>query len=173
MDDPMTKAQLIERVQQERADWEALLAEVGEARMTRPGVTGDWTFKDVAAHLTAWRMRAIVRLLAAQRGEAPPPPPWAALLAEAGDDFEPINQWIYRENRDRPLAEVLRKSRESLQQLEAAVQALPEQDLIDPQRFPWMKGTSLGEMMLGNSIDHFYTEHAPALRAWLNELSAG
>ena len=42
--------------------------------LEQPGAMGDWTFKDVAAHLTAWRRRTVVRLEAAARGEAEPPP---------------------------------------------------------------------------------------------------
>ena len=53
MDQPTTKAALLERVRRERADWERLLAEVGEARMEEPGPMGQWTFKDLQAHLTA------------------------------------------------------------------------------------------------------------------------
>jgi hypothetical protein len=169
MDTPVTKAYLIERIQRERAAWEALLADVGESRMTQPGAAGDWTFKDVAAHLTAWRQRGVNRLKAAQRGEQPTPAPWIAAGVPAEDD--PINDWIYRANRDRPLADVLRESRESLEQLETAAQALSEQDLIDPQRFPWMEGTSLGVSIFGNSMDHFHEDHEPELRAWLATLS--
>jgi hypothetical protein len=165
MDTPATKTELIDQIRRERAAWEALLADVGEARMSRPGVAGDWTLKDVAAHLTAWRQRAVVRLQAAQRGERPAPAPWIAEVDSSDDD--PINDWIYRAHRDRPLAEVLRDSRESLEQLEAAVQALSEQDLTDPQRFPWMEGVALGETISGNSMDHFYDDHEPAIRAWL------
>src|SRR5262245_31778731 len=169
MDKSMTKAYLIERIQRERAAWDALLADVGESRMTQPGAAGDWTFKDVAAHLTAWRKRGVNRLKAAQRGERPAPAPWSAAGIPAEDD--PINDWIYRANRDRPLADVLRESRESLEQLEAAAQALSEQDLIDSQRFSWMEGTSLGESIFGNSMDHFHEDHEPELRAWLATLS--
>ena len=31
----------------ERAQWEGLLAQVGEARMAEPGVAGDWSVKDM------------------------------------------------------------------------------------------------------------------------------
>lgn len=169
METPVTKAQLLKLIRQERAAWDVLLEDVGEARMNRPGVAGDWTFKDVAAHLTAWRQRAVNRLRAAQRGERPAPAPWMAEVDSTDDDT--INHWIYRANHDRPLGDVLRESRESLEQLEAAVQVLSEQDLADPQRFPWMEGMSLSESIFGNSMDHFHEDHEPAIRAWLATLS--
>ena len=172
MDSPATKTELIALIRQERASWEALFAALGEAQMTQPGVEGPWSFKDVVAHVTAWRRRAITRLEAVRRGEAPPPAPWAAVVTDA-DDFEPVNQWIYRANRDRPLAEVLRDARESLDQLEAAVQAVAEPDLFEAGRFPWMGGNSLVSSVLGASCEHFYVEHEPGIRAWLAQVGAG
>ncbi len=171
MDKPLTKAGLLDLLRQERAAWDALLAEVGEARLDQPGLSGDWSFKDVAAHLTTWRQRAVIRLGAAQRGEIPTPPPWKADLGATHDD-NLINNWIYQANRDRPAADVIRESRESLQQLEAAIQALSEQDLTDSQRFAWMEGTALIETIMGNSMGHFHEDHEPEIRAWLDGVSA-
>jgi hypothetical protein len=168
MNEPTTKRELMDLIRQEQAAWDALLAEVGEARMTEPGVTGDWTFKDVAAHLTAWRQRAVARLQAAARGEAPTPAPWAAVVTAGSDDFEPVNQWIYQANRDRPLPEVLRDSRASLRELEQAAEALSEPDLMEPGRFPGMEDNALAAYVMGNSMEHYFDDHGPAIRAWLS-----
>ena len=164
MNSSITRAGLLARMAQQRADWEALLADIGEARMTTPGVNGDWTVKDVVAHMTAWQQRGVARLQAARRGEKPAPAPWAK-LPELNDDT--INAWIYEQNRNRPLGAVLRDSQETMAQLEAAAAELSDAELSEPQRYDWLGDASLGEMLLGNSIDHFYDEHLPALRAWL------
>src|SRR4028118_1524376 len=97
----MTKQQLLDRVREERAAWEALLMTVGEHRMDIPGAMGDWTFKDTVAHLTTWWRRETALLAAAQRGERPSEHP-------PQHDVAVINQWIYLTNRDRPLPNVLR-----------------------------------------------------------------
>src|SRR5919198_2082867 len=130
----MRKAQLLNDLHAENEGWEALLAEIGEARMTEPGVAGHWSMKDVVAHLTGWRQRTVARLQAAARGEPEPPSPWPAHLHT--DDE--INDWIYEVNHDRSLAEVLSDSWQTFQALVEAIQALPEDDVIDPDRFPWM-----------------------------------
>ena len=70
-----TKQQLLEQVQQEREQWEGLLAEIGFERMEVPGVTGDWTMKDTLAHLVTWWRREVALLASAQRGERPPAHP--------------------------------------------------------------------------------------------------
>lgn len=69
-----SKAQLLTELKEEQTQWEALLSEIGEARMTQPGVAGDWSIKDIVAHLTGWRRRTVARFQAALRHEPPPPP---------------------------------------------------------------------------------------------------
>ena len=56
---------------------------------------GEWTFKNVAAHLTSWRAHEIGELEAAAQGVDPPPDPWPAELTTN----DTINQWIYEPNR--------------------------------------------------------------------------
>lgn len=160
----MNKSQLLTRIEEERVFWERLLAEVGEERMEQPGATGDWTFKDVVAHLVMWRQRTIAQLEAAQRNQPPAPPLWPAFLDEE-KETEQINHWIYLTNQDRPLQDILNESRRQFQQLATLVTALSEQDLMDPKRFAWMKGQALGPAI--STFGHLHEEHEPALRAWL------
>ena len=172
METSTNKAAVLEVLRRERDGWEALLAEVGEERMLQPGAAGEWTFKDVVAHLSAWRRRSIARLAAARRGEPPPPNEWPAEFDEDTDaGIEQINAWFHEIDRDRPLQDVLRESREQFGQLEELVQALPEQDLQDPDRFPGLEGQSLGAAIVsGSFFGHLHEEHEPAIRAWLAAL---
>ena len=158
----MSKSQLLNNLQEENKQWEVLLAQIGEARMEQPGVAGDWTIKDIVAHLTGWRRRTVLRLQAAQRGEENPPMPWPAHL-QTDDE---INAWIYETNRNRPVREVLNDSRQIFQQLVAAIEALPEAELMDPHHFPWMQGRLLTAEEV---FAHFHEEHEPDMRAWLQQ----
>ena len=72
----MKKSELLNGLQEEYQQWEAFLDQIGPARMDQGGVTGHWSIKDIAAHLTGWRSRTVARLQAAQRSEPEPPPPW-------------------------------------------------------------------------------------------------
>jgi hypothetical protein len=155
------KEALLNRIQDERAFWHALLAEIGEARMEQSGPMGEWTFKDLAAHLTGWRARTIARLEAAARGQETPPTPWPAHL-ETDDD---INGWIYQQNRNRPLSDVLADADGSYERLAAALAALSKTDLTTPGRFAWMEGKPLAE---GDFFGHLHEEHEPSIRACLS-----
>jgi hypothetical protein len=156
----MTKAELIADLNREYGQWEALLAEIGDGRMEQPGVAGSWSVKDLVAHLTGWNRRTVGRFEAALRDEADAPPPWPAQLQS--DDA--INAWIYEQNRDRSLPEVLGDSRQTFVDLVAALEAFPEAELLDPARFPWLEGEALSGAAL---FGHFRDEHESDLRAWL------
>jgi hypothetical protein len=160
MQPEITKVQLLDELQQENAQFEALLAAIGPERMTQPDVAGGWSIKDIVAHLTAWRQRTVVHFRAARSGDSVTPPLWPPEL-QTDDE---INAWIYAANRDRPLEDVLSESRETFQQLVAAIDAFDEAELRDTSRFGWLEG----ERFRGSSFfGHFHDEHEPDMRAWL------
>ena len=163
------KAGWLDQIERHRESWEAIVAEAGSANMERPGAAGEWTFKDVAGHLNGWRSRTVERLEAAARDEAPPPAAWPADLSDETDEgVEAINRWIYERNRDRPGDDILAESREQFRRMRAAVEAISEDTLVTPGRFPWLDGEPLSAVLEG-SFGHLHEEHEPAIRAWLTE----
>jgi hypothetical protein len=156
---PSRRAALLDELRSEYASWEALLAQIGEERMERPGVAGPWSIKDIVAHLTAWRRRTVARIDAVARGQPEPKPEWPA---ELHDDDE-INAWFHARDRDRPLREVLTDSRRVFDQLVAAISKLPEDVVADASRFPWTEGAPLSGATL---FGHFHEEHEADMRKW-------
>jgi uncharacterized damage-inducible protein DinB len=169
----LSKTDVLARFDQERMVWERLLAEVGEERMEQPGVTGEWTFKDVVAHLNGWRRRWVDRIDAAGRGVEPPPTEWAAEVPEIEGETEDemaerVNAWLYARSRDQPLTEILAESRRQWDSLREMIAAWSEADLNDPARAPWNTDDSVAQLVLnGDMFSHFHEEHEPAIRAWL------
>src|SRR6187401_233768 len=99
----MKKAELVKWLEGENNKWNAYMDEIGEARMNQPGVNGAWSFKDVLAHLTGWNHRLVDRLRAAQRGEPDPPSDWNVPT----EDEDAVNAWIYEQNRNKSVRQVL------------------------------------------------------------------
>lgn len=160
---PIDKQQLLVELQSEQAAWLALLNEIGEEHMTQPEVAGGWSIKDIVAHITGWRRRTVNRFRAALDPSADLLTLWPAELQE-DDQLDEINDWIYKANRDRPLAAVLNDSDEIFQQLVASIAALSDEQLNDPQCLPWLEG----ERITGTSLfGHFHEEHESDMRAWL------
>ena len=155
-----SKAQLLADLRNEETQWQALLAAIGEERMTQPGVAAEWSIKDIVAHLTGWRRRTVGRFQAALRHEPESAPQWPPHL----HDDDEINAWIYAANRDRPLADVLRDSNDVYQQLVDTLAAFPEADLNEPGRFPWLGDEAWNGPAF---FAHFHEEHEADMRAWL------
>ncbi|HZC07267.1 MAG TPA: ClbS/DfsB family four-helix bundle protein [Ktedonobacterales bacterium] len=158
-----SKAQLLNDLNDEQVQWEALLSDIGEEHMTQPGVAGEWSIKDIVAHLTGWRRRSVARFQAALRHETPPPPPWPEHL-QTDDE---INAWIYASNRDRSVSDVLLESRAVFQQLVDTLSAFPEAELQEPARFAWLENEPWNGAAF---FAHFHEEHEADMRAWLNQI---
>jgi hypothetical protein len=152
-----------DRVRADQRYWRDLVAEVGRDRMDEPGPMGEWTFKDLVAHLAAWRNYRIPMIQAAGRGEPMPPPPWPAGLVE--DDYDAINAWFQARDATRSLDDVLEDYDQSFDRLATALEALPESIAEDPKGLPWTDGDAAVDI---DFTDHLHEEHAPAVRAWLD-----
>jgi hypothetical protein len=157
----MDKNQTLQAMRAERIAWQQLIDEVGNERMMIQNAVGQWSIKDIVAHLTAWEQRAVAWLIAAQRDGEPTPAPWQKGMSE---DEE--NAWIYNANQSKSLPDVLAESNRVHEELVRRVEAMPEKDLIDPERFKWLGGNSLVDSIAGNSYEH-YRDHASAIREWL------
>lgn len=165
----MNKGELLETLRAERAAWEALLREVGEARMILPGVAGEWSLKDVVSHVTAYERWLVEWLEAAARGSLPP----SSELENP--DVEARNAFIFARNRDRPLEDVLEESRQVFGQLLESVAVLSEDDLNDAQRTAWFvmpywkEKRPLWKCIAGDSYEHYH-QHTDSIRRWLEGL---
>jgi len=161
----MNKESYLDRFRADREAWEKLVSEVGEARMSQPGVMGEWTFKDLVAHLTGWRERTAMRVQAGCRIEAQNPPWWPhGVEGESDEDVERINTLIYEFNRARSAQDVLEDSERVLRLLEDSLQDLSEEAFSSQDCFAWTGGKPLIEIDL---LDHWHTEHEPGVRTWL------
>ena len=160
----MKKSDLLNWLQEEYQKWEALLAQIGPTRVDQAGVNGDWSMKDLVAHLTGWQRRLVARFQAAQRGEPEPPPLWPAHL-QTDDE---INAWIYESTHGRSAREVLDESRQVFQQVLAVVEGLPDEvriERIEPAYYLVWLGDE--RFQPGEFFDHFRDDHEPNVRAWL------
>ena len=157
----MKKSELLNWMQEEYQKWEAFLDQIGPGRMDQPGVNGDWSMKDIVAHLTGWNRWLVARLQAAGRSEPEPPPPWPAYL-QTDDE---INAWIYESNQGCSVRAVLDESHQVFQQLLAVIEGLPNEVLIEQEwHLVWLDDK---RFPAGEFFDHFHDDHEPDIRAWL------
>lgn len=162
-----TKAGLLDQLDKAVATWEELAEAASKADPNRPGAMGDWTFVDVAGHLNGWRTRSVARMEAAANGAEPLPTPWPeGLSSETDEGTDAINAWIYERYHGRPFEELLAEARDQWRRLRAAAEAIPEEDLLAPGRYPSLDGYALGEVIIG-AAEHLHEEHEADIRRWL------
>lgn len=152
----MDKATLLKTLTETRAAWEALLAQIDEEQMLKPGAAGKWSVKDVIAHVASGE-REIVPVLRTHV--------LAGSVWNLSDDER--NEIEYQQHKDRPLNDIVNEERQAYTALLEVVQQLSDEDLNDPHCFknmpaewrPW-------QLIAGDSFKH-YEDHMPSLRDWL------
>jgi hypothetical protein len=110
------------------AAFEESYAGLPETRLLEPGVMGEWSVKDVLAHVNTWEEEALQHLPLIARGGTPP-----QYAASGGIDA--FNARMAELKRDLPLAEVRRRLDESHRRLVELVRSTPEDHLAGDTRF--------------------------------------
>lgn len=148
--------------------WEELLGSMDEARLTTPLSPSEWSIKDNLAHLMAWQQRSTARMEAAHAEQEPQFPRW---LPGHDPDSESstgaVNDWIYSSYRAKPWSEVYPAWRAGFLRFLEWSEKIPERDLLDAERYPWLEGRPLAFILLA-SYDH-HQEHYEKLREWLEQ----
>ncbi len=149
---PTSKDQLLTASQQEHGMLEELLASLTHEQMVLPGVVGDWSVKDVLAHLIEWEQMVLSWHKAGRRGQTPQTPAegfnWGQLPA--------LNQRIYEKHRDRPLDDVLKQFKASYRQSLKAVQGASDEELFSPGYYAWTKKNTLAAYFIGCMSSHYH-----------------
>lgn len=122
----------------------AQIAALSDAERAGAGTPERWSAKDHLAHTMYWKERTAERLAAAARGDSP---------TDTGDDFLQINEENFEHHQARPWADVLADDARIHAALLAGLDALSDDDLTDPARFPWNDGQPLLTSALG-SVGH-------------------
>ncbi|MGH6915097.1 MAG: DinB family protein, partial [Geminicoccales bacterium] len=127
-----------------------------DSRLTEPGVTGDWSVKDILAHVTTWEEEALKHLPLIIAGGRPP-----RYVTFGGIDA--FNTQMTERKRDLSLSEVLRQQDEAHRRLIDFIQSAPD-DLFTRE-------TRFRRRLRLDTYSH-YPIHAGAIRAWRNQRSA-
>ncbi len=138
------------------------MTELSDELMTQPGVIGEWSLKDIVAHIVLHEQRMLAWMAERLRGEMPlAPQPYAM----PDEELDQLNEQIFQENRHRALPDILNDLDKTHAEALAFVAVVAEQDLIDEHRFHLQGGGPLWEAIAANTCNH-YAEHAQDIRRW-------
>ena len=143
---------------------EEILTPLDETQMTTAGVNGNWSIKDIMAHITSWHHRLLDWLHAASRNVEP-----TISGPDSTEEMDKLNAQFYKEHKSRPLDDVLADFRTTYLQIVDVVQTLDNEDLTDADRFAWTQGNPLWYLVAGDTYEH-YLEHSQPIKDWLAKL---
>jgi hypothetical protein len=134
MPEPKTKTRIIMQLKAERKRLESNLATLTPAQMVESGVIGEWSVKDVLAHLADWEAHMPVWVAAARQGD-----PVAEI--EPGlnwTQFNEFNRRIYERHKNQSLEEVLAYFHDIHNKFMEMVDAMPEEEMLERKRYPFL-----------------------------------
>ena len=138
-DKSKSKDKVIKRLHTERRRLEANLARLGRADIVRPDTMGEWSFKDVLAHLAHWEAFFPDWVAASRRGEEVETP----APGLTWKDLDILNQRIYEEHCDQALDDVLEYFRSTHTRFMALAESLADEEVLTPRFYAFTGGGSL------------------------------
>lgn len=153
----MTKEQLLDRLEKAWAALEESYAGLTEARMAEPGVMGEWSVKDILAHVTTWEQEALKMLPLILEGRRP------ARYSVSFGGIDAFNAIMAEQKRGLSLREITEQLVETHRRLLEYIQNAPEE--LFTQETPFRRRLRL------DSYSH-YPIHSRAIRAWRNGRSS-
>jgi hypothetical protein len=162
------KEHIIAALREQFEYWEELLASLSEEQITAPNFDLGWSIKDVMAHLWAWQQVSIARMEAGILDREPEYQQW---IVGIGDDWEEdagrVNAVTFENYHKKPWSEVYQNWNDGFLQFLELGSQLSERDLLNGDRYPWLKGYNLAFILVA-SYEH-HQEHFEKLIDWLQK----
>ena len=160
------KEHILAALREQFERWEELLANLSEAQVTRARFDHAWSIQDVMTHLWGWQQISIARMNAAVLNREPEFPNWLTGFPGNWDEnANQTNDWIFKNFHSQSWAEARQNWREGFSRLLNLGEVISERDLLDGDRYVWLKGYSLAFILVA-SYEH-HQEHLEKLSAWL------
>lgn len=159
MMDFVDREELLRRLDQGFADFNALLDEIPRERMTVPDVAGKWSVKDLLAHFIAHEQRAVDEVLHALRDE-----PYH-FDHSCNDAFNEGAVIVYRL---KSYDEVYASWMQSVETTIEFVGRLSDADFDPEGAVVSALDDTIDGALANNTYDH-WSEHAVQVEAWLHQ----
>jgi hypothetical protein len=156
-----SKAELLKDIQLERQRLEKALVVFSKEDMIQPGVIGEWSVKDLLAHLVAWEQLFLSWYESGLQGRIPEVSP----VGMSKKAMDALNQQIFNQYRKHSLEDVLVIFQDSYQQVLRVVQDIPQEDMFAAGWYAWTGKLTLADYIAGNTCNH-YLWAKTKIRAW-------
>ncbi len=134
------KAAILVRMAESRRALRSALDRATPAALEQPGAWGEWTIKDLLAHITYWQGVATDRLQKIAAGRM------GDIVWIDEGEIDTLNANVYQANKDRPLAEMREAFDVAYLTLRTAIKSLPPAVYAEDQQprpvRRWVAGNS-------------------------------
>jgi hypothetical protein len=155
----MKKSELLAALEDTHAKLTAAVEGLPEEAILEPGVIGNWSVKDILAHLSRWEAEAVKLMWQARQGLNP------STILNSPDPVDEVNERWWREDQKRPLDRILADYHGVRQQTIRRLDFFTDEDLNNPARYPWLEGDPLWKWIASESYQH-EEQHLGALITW-------
>jgi hypothetical protein len=121
-----------------------------------PGVAGNWSVRDIIAHVTTWEEEALKHLPQILKGGKPP------RYSVTYGGINTFNRLMTERKQALPLSELLRQQEETHSRLIDLIDGAPEDEFVRETRFR--------HRLRLDTYSH-YPKHTEAIRKWLQQRS--
>ncbi len=147
----MDREQLLRRLGRAWRGFQEAYAGLSDSQLMKPGVTGDWSVRDILAHVTIWEQEALKHLPTILKGEKPP----RYSLTHGG--INAFNRAMTEQKRDLSLEEVRSDLEATHLRLIRYVESVPEAQFHTE--------TAFRHRLRLDTYSH-YPKHAEAIQRW-------
>jgi hypothetical protein len=154
----VSKERVLQRLE---SAWESLqesYAGLSEAELLEPAVTGDWSVRDIIAHVTWWEEEALTHLPLILAGGRPP------RYSVKYGGIDAFNARMTQRTKGLSLAEVLQRRGDVHAKLIALVRSAPDDQITAEGRFR--------RRLRLDTYGH-YPKHEQAIRTWRERRASG
>lgn len=152
----MRKQQVLDKLEKAWTDFENSIAGLSDEQQEQPGVTENWSVKDLIAHVSWWEEEALKHLPHIRQGITPP------RYKDAYGGLDAFNALMTEQRHAIPLVEVKKLHLDSHRRLVEYLQAAPDELFTTETRFR--------RRLRLDTYSH-YPEHTRAIRDWRQRLN--
>jgi hypothetical protein len=160
-----TKEGLIHLVTDEHNEPKSILGKLSDDAIVKSGVQGDWSVKDIVAHITVWQERGTRWIQDISKGINPNIP----LEGHTWRDYDQLNEEIYQKNRSKPIDEIVNQLEKSFEELIETIENFP-QDKLEEAFYPEgaRQSSFSGKEIISFRYIH-YKSHIKHIETWLEQ----
>jgi hypothetical protein len=145
------RGQLLARLEKAWRQFQESYAGLSDSQLLKPGVTGDWSVRDILAHVTTWEQEALKHLPTILKGGKPP------RYSVAHGGINAFNRKMTEQKRSLTLREILQDLDDTHRRLIAFIESVPEDQ--------FRTETLFRHRLRLDTYSH-YPKHADAINRW-------